>query len=1184
VSYTLTCTGTPPPSAATLSVTGSATATANTTYNFTVTAKDSSNAIVTSYNKTVQFSSSDTTATYSSQSYTFLGTEGGTKTFSITFHTSGTHTITVTDNSTPNLSGTLTGIVVGAGTATNFKITTTSTTTTVGTTYNFTVTAQDGSNTTVNDYIGTVQFSSTDTTATFSNLSYTFLKTDKGTKTFSVTFNDPGSGTQTFTVNDNSTPVITKTSGSITVIGKATKFSVTSKSGSTKATVGTAYNVTVTAQDINGKTVTNYTGTVQFSSTDTTATYSPSSYTFLGTENGTYTFGVTFKTLGTYNVTANDNSTPANSGTLTGVKATIGTATKFSVTGSATTTANTVYKVTVTAQDGGGNVVTNYAGTVKITSSDTTATYLSQSYTFLGTENGTYTFDVTFHTSGTHTITATDSSTPVNSGTLTGIKVGAATATNFKVTSTSTTTTVGTTYNFTVIAQDINSVKVNDYTGTVKITSTDGSATYSPQNYTFVVGDSGTKTFSITFKTPGTHTITVNDTITSTITGTLTGITVNSAPTTNTVSKISVTSTSTTTTVGTAYSITVTAQDSSNATVTNYTGTVHFTSSDTIAILPGDYTFVVGDNGTKTFSITFKTQGIHTITVTDIITSTITGTLTGITVNAGTITVSPATLSFTGTLNASNPVSQSITITNIVGSSSSLDWSLGITYTINQPTGWLTCLPNSGSSLAAGSSVSIDCSVTNSGLAIGIYTATITINSSTGGVSATPQTVPVTFTVNSGPLVYFPLPKPIRVLDTRVGSAALYSGSNGYAKLSANTTKTYTLSGITYGGYSVPVEAQAVVANATAVLPSANGFLTIYAGPADPTGANRPLISGLNYKAQSVTSNSSYLNLDAVGAVNVYALVETDVVIDVSGYWAPSSTPDPNKFTNGLVYYPLPKPIRILDTRAGATALYNSSNGYSKFSANTTKDYTLSGITYGGYIIPDTAKAVVANTTAITPSDNGFLTIYLGPADASGANRPVISSMNYRLNAAVTSNSFHPTLGANGVVNIYSLGATDVVMDVSGYFAPLGTADPNKFSNGLSYYPLAKPIRLLDTRVNGLALYNGSNGYTKVSVGNTNTYNLNNVTYGGYTIPTTAQAVVANTTAVAPAGRGFLTMYPGPADPSGANRPLISSINYLSQITTGNATTLSLGTNGTLNVYSLATTDVVIDVSGYHAP
>src|SRR6185503_8372501 len=52
-------------------------------------------------------------------------------------------------------------------------------------------------------------------------------------------------------------------------------------------------------------------------------------------------------------------------------------------------------------------------------------------------------------------------------------------------------------------------------------------------------------------------------------------------------------------------------------TLSGYTGTVHFTSSDAQAILPADYTFLPADAGTHQFSFTLKTLGDQTITVTD---------------------------------------------------------------------------------------------------------------------------------------------------------------------------------------------------------------------------------------------------------------------------------------------------------------------------------------------------------------------------------------------------------------------------------------------------------------------------------------------------------------------------------------------------------------------------------------
>ena len=69
---------------------------------------------------------------------------------------------------------------------------------------------------------------------------------------------------------------------------------------------------------------------------------------------------------------------------------------------------------------------------------------------------------------------------------------------------------------------------------------------------------------------------------------------------------------------GSAFSLTVTAQNGDGTTATGYHGTVHFTSSDVSATLPAAYMFVPGDNGSHTFTgVVLRTAGSQTITVAD---------------------------------------------------------------------------------------------------------------------------------------------------------------------------------------------------------------------------------------------------------------------------------------------------------------------------------------------------------------------------------------------------------------------------------------------------------------------------------------------------------------------------------------------------------------------------------------
>jgi len=66
--------------------------------------------------------------------------------------------------------------------------------------------------------------------------------------------------------------------------------------------------------------------------------------------------------------------------------------------------------------------------------------------------------------------------------------------------------------------------------------------------------------------------------------------------------------------------------------VSGYTGTIHFTSTDTKAKLPANYTFKAADAGTHVFSVTLKTAGTQSVTATDTVTKTIKGSQIGIVV------------------------------------------------------------------------------------------------------------------------------------------------------------------------------------------------------------------------------------------------------------------------------------------------------------------------------------------------------------------------------------------------------------------------------------------------------------------------------------------------------------------------------------------------------------------------
>ena len=94
-------------------------------------------------------------------------------------------------------------------------------------------------------------------------------------------------------------------------------------------------------------------------------------------------------------------------------------------------------------------------------------------------------------------------------------------------------------------------------------------------------------------------------------------------------------------TAGASQNVTVEARDAFGNLAAGYTGTVHFTSSDTKAVLPSDTSFTSGDAGRKSFPVTLKSVGDQSVTVTDMANSGLTATASA-TVEQGT----PAKLVF----------------------------------------------------------------------------------------------------------------------------------------------------------------------------------------------------------------------------------------------------------------------------------------------------------------------------------------------------------------------------------------------------------------------------------------------------------------------------------------------------------------------------------------------------------
>ncbi|HJT31223.1 MAG TPA: hypothetical protein VJ783_04175, partial [Pirellulales bacterium] len=458
---------------------------------------------------------------------------------------------------------------------------------TAGTAFSITVTAQDQYANTATAYTGTVHFSSSDVQAA--------LPVDStltsGVGTFSVMLKT--SGNETITATDTVTGSITGTSGTIAVAAAAaTHYTVGAPAS---AMAGTAFSITVTAQDQFGNTATAYAGTLHFTSSDSQAAL-PVDSTLT---SGIGTFNVTLKTSGNQTITASDTVSGSITGSSSTVAVAAAAATHYTVGAPASTTAGTAFSITVTAQDQFGNTATAYGGIVHFTSSDGQAVLPTDSTL----TSGVGTFNVTLKTSGNQTVTATDTLTATINGTSGTIAVAAAAATHYTVSATAN-ATAGNAIPVTVTAKDPYGNTATAYSGTVHFSSSDGQAVL-PADSALT---SGVGTFSATLKTSGSETVTATDTLSGSITG---AANVSVVPYVVTYFQLAAPAAATS---GIEFEVTVTALDQFGNTATSYSGTVHFSSSDSTALLPADSTLV---NGVGNFAITLEAIGSETVTVAD---------------------------------------------------------------------------------------------------------------------------------------------------------------------------------------------------------------------------------------------------------------------------------------------------------------------------------------------------------------------------------------------------------------------------------------------------------------------------------------------------------------------------------------------------------------------------------------
>jgi hypothetical protein len=166
------------------------------------------------------------------------------------------------------------------------------------------------------------------------------------------------------------------------------------------------------------------------------------------------------------------------------------------------------------------------------------------------------------------------------------------------------------------------------------------------------------------------------------------------------------------------------------------------------------------------------------------------------------------------------------------------------------------------------------------------------------------------------------------------------------------------------------------------------------------------VVSTLNSTTGAVVANAAIVPAGSGGDVSIFVSDAADVILDINGYFAPPAT-------GGLSLYTV-TPGRALDTRSSSGAF----DGMLTVPIHTS-----------ACAPPATAQNYVLNATVVPSDPLSYLALW-----AAGGSQADVSTLNAN-DGAVTSNmAIVPT--TNGSIDAFSTDTTQLILDLSSYFAP----------------------------------------------------------------------------------------------------------------------------------------------------
>ncbi len=256
---------------------------------------------------------------------------------------------------------------------------------------------------------------------------------------------------------------------------------------------------------------------------------------------------------------------------------------------------------------------------------------------------------------------------------------------------------------------------------------------------------------------------------------------------------------------------------------------------------------------------------------------------------------------------------------------------------------------------------------------------------------------------------------PCRVADTR-GLTGQFGGPSMYGGQSRDFP-------IPLGGCGIPSWAGGYSLNATVVPAGYLGYLSTW-----PTGQAAPVASTLNSWKGKVVANAALVPGGTNESISVYVSDPTNVILDINGYFGQPG------HAGALSFYPV-APCRVADTRNAISVF-----GGPEMAAATTRSFPIPASSCN---IPATASAYSVNVTVVPDGRLSYLSAW-----PFGSAPPNVSTLN-SWDGSVVANAAIVPAGAGGGVSVYATDATQVILDINGYFAAsgaLGNGSPNGYT------------------------------------------------------------------------------------------------------------------------------------------